>query len=1150
MNIVKGNIKFYNYNILNLLNYIILFIFTMFFSVYAYAENTNNTVAQNAVNLTSTNIFQPVQNDMSIELLATLFGGMPFFGNGADGFQEVFKIFNISILTVGGVLAAYTIMLTSIGTAKEGEAMGRQYDTTWIPIRYVAGVGTVLPVINGYCAIQVIIMWFIIQGIGIADIVWQVFTSEDNLKGSLAVSPVTPNAKELAKNTLQATLCVKALAYQSAMNGDDLTFGITRLNMKGGELSSVEKELVSKAGVDASKDMKSTYLLFGEMNGANGIAKDACGSIEIKNFQEGRDGVLAGIDKSKLATEVISTGTNAYATMHFGNTTGKVVTGTAALFSGIQATFGTYEEKQTYKRWLKDISQGHEIAIEVLLTRADEISDAIMTQIAEKDKKEFAEYEAKAKKVLEQNPDKNISIASMGDVTSAERTIKKTSTVKSEDIAKEIDGLASTYQNAIKQIAVSRYKDGVAYSELVKASNQSGWIMAGAFHNKMADITDAVNKMVLEVPASQSNPVSPNALKVNELNSKYLSVLNDYYGQTSNYSSKAEFVKTVDKPVGDDKMSWKKFGESGFSPNYILDNMMTSAIDMSINDNEHPIIQLKRLGSLMIATAGATLTSTMAILDGENGGEAGTMWLIATFAYTLVVALLSGGITLTYILPMLPFFIWMGMVFGWVVLVVQAVIAGPIIMIMHLTPNAQDLMGQQRQGYNLVFSLILRPLLMVLGVIATIILINVLGIFINKIFTTVYMYSQTSEKGLLAGIFGLLIVPIMYAVFVYIMLKEILSIMYKVPDELLSWIGSNGTALGSYAQQVSGNSTQVIGGIAQQSIRPTENMRNAVREMKDLNIQQANFDTNQKEAKSSELRNRQGNFNNTVDNLSASIGGGSKARAASDSINNVANSVADGHVKPMNRMDNENFQDAMNEEYKYNQPAFQEALNQELNNLASSHELNKNNENYEPPTLSDVIANARERANDNLYGDSGNFARKVVGGIDAYNHKSGDIYERNGDTMNRQLSSVANKNNVPVSDVAERFANNLRNVAPNLSAKLENNENTMSHVKEFSNPSNPNFEANNAERKAIKTAFDQTVASYSNNDNATNGASENMNNATNTGGNETNNNGQTFSQNNNYGSDSKWNQTYSSGSGNGFNSSEYKNINLDDNDRV
>ena len=128
MNIVKGNIKFYNYNILNLLNYIILFIFTMFFSVYAYAENTNNTVAQNAVNLTSTNIFQPVQNDMSIELLATLFGGMPFFGNGADGFQEVFKIFNISILTVGGVLAAYTIMLTSIGTAKEGEAMGRQYD--------------------------------------------------------------------------------------------------------------------------------------------------------------------------------------------------------------------------------------------------------------------------------------------------------------------------------------------------------------------------------------------------------------------------------------------------------------------------------------------------------------------------------------------------------------------------------------------------------------------------------------------------------------------------------------------------------------------------------------------------------------------------------------------------------------------------------------------------------------------------------------------------------------------------------------------------------------------------------------------------------------------------------------------------------------
>lgn len=81
---------------------------------------------------------------------------------------------------------------------------------------------------------------------------------------------------------------------------------------------------------------------------------------------------------------------------------------------------------------------------------------------------------------------------------------------------------------------------------------------------------------------------------------------------------------------------------------------------------------------------------------------------------------------------MVPFFIFgLGMI-GWIVQLVEALAAGSLWMIMHLTPERDDsFIGSQQQGYLLLMSLFARPPLMVLGLVANMTILTPAVRFIN-----------------------------------------------------------------------------------------------------------------------------------------------------------------------------------------------------------------------------------------------------------------------------------------------------------------------------------------------------------------------------------------------------------------------------------
>ena len=94
--------------------------------------------------------FTPNQGDKAMMLMASLFGDIGMFGaSSSDAFSAVIRVFNGACLFIGGILVAYTIIAGTIGTAHDGEMLGKKFSSVWVPIRTALGTALILPILPG-----------------------------------------------------------------------------------------------------------------------------------------------------------------------------------------------------------------------------------------------------------------------------------------------------------------------------------------------------------------------------------------------------------------------------------------------------------------------------------------------------------------------------------------------------------------------------------------------------------------------------------------------------------------------------------------------------------------------------------------------------------------------------------------------------------------------------------------------------------------------------------------------------------------------------------------------------------------------------------------------------------------------------------------
>lgn len=133
-------------------------------------------------------LFQISPQDQSVYYLGQIFGVV---SDGVLAPQKasmllgvLFKVFNTSVLTLGAGIVIYTTIVGLMKTAQEGEFLGKQWSSLWVPLRTVFGIAALFPLPTGYSSIQVIFMWIIMQGVGAADTIWNTVINYTIVAGS------------------------------------------------------------------------------------------------------------------------------------------------------------------------------------------------------------------------------------------------------------------------------------------------------------------------------------------------------------------------------------------------------------------------------------------------------------------------------------------------------------------------------------------------------------------------------------------------------------------------------------------------------------------------------------------------------------------------------------------------------------------------------------------------------------------------------------------------------------------------------------------------------------------------------------------------------------------------------------------------------
>lgn len=131
-------------------------------------------VAAQQVPLTTVLSFAPPPSDRSIQFLSNIFGVVDgvLSGTGSQIFGNMMSIFNSAVLGLGSIVIMYTLMIGTLNTAHEGEFLGKKWSSIWIPVRCSTGMALIIPKASGYCLMQIMMMWVVVQGVGAADRIW------------------------------------------------------------------------------------------------------------------------------------------------------------------------------------------------------------------------------------------------------------------------------------------------------------------------------------------------------------------------------------------------------------------------------------------------------------------------------------------------------------------------------------------------------------------------------------------------------------------------------------------------------------------------------------------------------------------------------------------------------------------------------------------------------------------------------------------------------------------------------------------------------------------------------------------------------------------------------------------------------------------
>jgi conjugal transfer/type IV secretion protein DotA/TraY len=662
------------------------------------------------------NQFTPPPGDTSVDFLHEIFGKIVnMVSSGADVrtqeaddvLGQMMAVFNTAVLFLGMLFVAYTTVKGTVDSAHDGEILGRKMSEVWVPIRTIGGTALVLPLASGYSTLQISVLWLALQGVGIADAIWNAALTQIS-KDNMTANPIIPDARPLAANILRYHVCAAAMNKQYADSGRS-----TRI---------VEKPFPRTVSTSMGNNVTVAEAIV-PLGGVYAIAKDYANSYYV------------AID---------------YRWIESGNVVGQVGIG-RPVCGGV-----TWKES-----WESSKGNANTKAIKLPLMVAH--AKAVHAMIEE------------LRPVAQQ------IVSGQGLAPGA------------------IDTATAHYVSALRTAAKQAVQNtnNKARADFLKAAESGGWIFAGTWYNHIVKMNDVMQSTLNSLPSSEPISIDSKETEIALINYRDAMITTDEYIKNRVADVKDAYYRETDfRAPQSGEGAWEYVRKLISAPFMGAINQMTEEIAGS---NLNHMSQMKSFGDTIIA-AGWALVGTMVSAAGVAGS-----WIVqggAKFAFdpgaaismiggitTFFAIMLWGmGIVLSIYAPMIPFLTWVASVINWFVLLIEAVLAAPIWAVAHIHPDGDDAVGRGGQGYIMILSLIMRPALMLFGLVTAMLLTQPVTALVNGGFMSAVSGVQADSTTGVISFFGFVAV---YVILMTTVLHTVFSLIHWIPDNVPRWIGAH-----------------------------------------------------------------------------------------------------------------------------------------------------------------------------------------------------------------------------------------------------------------------------------------------------------------------------------------------------------------------
>ncbi|MDD2749145.1 MAG: DotA/TraY family protein [Acidithiobacillus sp.] len=220
--------------------------------------------------------------------------------------------------------------------------------------------------------------------------------------------------------------------------------------------------------------------------------------------------------------------------------------------------------------------------------------------------------------------------------------------------------------------------------------------------------------------------------------------------------------------------------------------------------SKNPLITVRNIGSTMEAAGGAVYAGDLILTGGAgaaNGGIDGDVPVVgnatnaaAKIVYYDISPVLLGlagvlfveGFFLSFVVPLIPFMVWISALLGFLFMAFEMIVAAPLWAIMHMHPEGHEVVGLGASGYKMAFAIMTRPFLMIVGLVGGYALFIGFTSLIAPMIIKAVVSSQNTGGGF-TGPFDMIGMVGLYVTLITIIAYECFKLVFVLPERVMNW---------------------------------------------------------------------------------------------------------------------------------------------------------------------------------------------------------------------------------------------------------------------------------------------------------------------------------------------------------------------------